>query len=270
MARLRAAGCVFAEAEATLLQGSAADEAELESLLARRVAGAPLEHLLGWVDFAGLRLAVAPGVFVPRRRTELMVAEADRLLRTTDDADPGGGPVVVELCCGAAAAGTALAGALHERGLHPEVHACDVDPAAVACARKNLARVGGTAHEGDLDAPLPHRLRGRVHVLLANAPYVPTDEISLMPVEARLHEHRVALDGGHDGLDVQRRVIGAAPDWLAPGGHLLVETAIHQAPTTAALMRAQGLAARVVRDDELDATVVVGTLSRSRRAKAPS
>ena len=139
------------------------------------------------------------------------------------------------------------------------LHAVDVDPAAVACARRNL--VAGQVHEGDLYAPLPADLHGRVDVVVANAPYVPTDEIALMPPEARDHEPRVALDGGADGLDVQRRVIAAAPRWLAPGGSLLIETSERQAPLTAAAMAAAGLVARVERSEELDATAVVGTLA---------
>ena len=110
---------------------------------------------------------------------------------------------------------------------------------------------------------LPTGLRGRVTVLVVNAPYVPTDGIALMPPEARDHEHRVALDGGTDGLDVQRGVVVGAPGWLAPGGRLLIETGVAQAPRTAALMTAAGLAADVVRDDDVDGTVVVGLRPRS-------
>jgi release factor glutamine methyltransferase len=244
-AALRAAGCVFADAEARLLV-DAARSPELDGLVRRRVAGEPLEHLLGWAEFCGLRIAVAPGVFVPRRRTELLVRLAAPLLQPGD--------VVVELCCGAAAVATALAAAVPGLALH----AVDVDPPAVACARRNL--VTGQVYEGDLDAPLPVDLRGHVAVVVANAPYVPTDEITLMPPEARDHEPRVALDGGADGLDVQRRVIAAAPRWLAPGGSVLIETSERQAPLTAAAMAAAGLTARVERSDELDATAVVGTL----------
>jgi release factor glutamine methyltransferase len=241
---LRAAGCVFADDEARLLVDAARSAAELDDLVRRRVAGEPLEHLLGWAEFCGLRIAVAPGVFVPRRRTELLVRLAAALLQPGD--------VVVELCCGAAAVATALAAAVPGLALH----AVDVDPAAVACARRNLVR--GSVYEGDLDAPLPAELRGRV--VVANAPYVPTDKIELMPPEARDHEPRVALDGGADGLDVQRRVIAAAPGRLAPGGSLLIETGERQAPLTAATMVAVGLVARVERSEELDATAVVGTL----------
>ncbi|GAP58887.1 release factor glutamine methyltransferase [Arthrobacter sp. Hiyo1] len=113
-------------------------------------------------------------------------------------------------------------------------------------------------HEGDLYSALPDALRGRVDVLVANAPYVPTDSIGMMPPEARLHEPRVALDGGSDGLDVQRRIAGEAPLWLAPGGRLLIETSVRQAATTAALFEDAGLSARVVHSGEFDATVVLG------------
>ncbi|OIQ77035.1 50S ribosomal protein L3 glutamine methyltransferase [mine drainage metagenome] len=126
------------------------------------------------------------------------------------------------------------------------------------CARRNVASVGGHVYEGDLEEPLPDALLGAVDVLVANAPYVPTDALRLMPPEARDHEPRLALDGGSDGLDVQRRVIVAAPRWLAPDGHLLIETSRLQAPLTAAAITAVGLVARVVTSDDLDATVVVG------------
>ncbi|MGZ4495485.1 MAG: putative protein N(5)-glutamine methyltransferase, partial [Nocardioides sp.] len=126
------------------------------------------------------------------------------------------------------------------------------------CAERNLAAFGGRAFAGDLYDALPAGLRGRVDVLVANAPYVPTAEIAMMPPEARDHELTAALDGGADGVDVQRRVAAAAPEWLAPGGHLLVETSRRQAPMTLAAVEAHGLVARVVTDDDLDATLVVG------------
>jgi release factor glutamine methyltransferase len=103
-------------------------------------------------------------------------------------------------------------------------------------------------------------LWGRVDLLLANAPYVPTAAIQTMPPEARLHEPRITLDGGDDGLDVQRRVISGAAGWLAAGGHLLLETSRHQAPISVQIMAAGGFQPEVVRSDDLDATVVVATL----------
>ena len=140
-----------------------------------------------------------------------------------------------------------------------ELYAVDIDPAAVRCARRNVAAAGGQVYEGDLYEPLPATLRGRVDVLVANAPYVPTEAIELLPPEARMHEPRVALDGGADGLDVLRRVTAAAPLWLAPGGHLLVETSERQAPQTVETVARNGLIPRVASSDELNATVVIGT-----------
>ncbi len=240
---LRAAGCVYAEDEARLLTGAAAGPAELDGLVARRVAGLPLEQVLGWAQFGGLRIAVEPGVFVPRRRTELLVREAAARRPR----------ILVELCCGSGAVSAVLAARL--AGL--DVHAADLDPAAVRCARRNLP--AGQVYAGDLDAPLPTRLRHEVDVLVANAPYVPTAEIALMPPEARDHEPRTALDGGPDGVDVHRRVAAGAAGWLAPEGSLLIETSGRQAPATAAAMRRGGLRARVVTSDDEDATVVVGS-----------
>ncbi len=250
--RLRAAGCVFAEDEAELLLSAATTSTALARMLDQRVAGRPLEHVLGWVEFFGLRWVVGRGVFVPRRRTELLVRQAAAL------AAPGS--VVLDLCCGSGAVGAALATMVSGA----QVHASDVDPAAVRYARANLVAAGGRVYEGDLYDALPSALRGRVDILLANAPYVPTGSIAMMPPEARLHERTVALDGGADGLDVQRRVIAEAPQWLAPGGHLLVETSRRQAAGTAEAFSSNGLRPQVVRCDELDATVVYGTSSVSR------
>jgi release factor glutamine methyltransferase len=239
---LRGAGSVFAEDEARLLVEAGRDEADLDRLVRQRVAGTPLEYLLGWVEFDGLRIAVEPGVFVPRRRTELLVREAARR------APPRA--VVVELCCGAGAIAAALTARLDD----PEVYAVDLDPAAVRCARRNLP--GGHVYTGDLDAPLPSRLERRVDVLVANAPYVPTGEIGLMPPEARDHEPRVALDGGADGLDVARRVVAVAPRWLAPAGALLIETSERQAPALVEAAGTAGLRAVVVHDENTGGTAV--------------
>jgi release factor glutamine methyltransferase len=243
--RLRTAGCVFAEEEAQLLLDRAAGPDELDVLVARRVAGEPLEHVLGWAEFRGLRIAVDPGVFVPRRRTELLVELAAARARP--------GAVVLDLCCGSGALGAALASE------HPgvELVAADVDPLAVRCARRNVEPLGGRVFEGDLFAPVPTELRGRVDVLLVNVPYVPTEDMAFMPPEARLHEARIALDGGPDGLDVLRRVAAEARDWLAPGGTLLTETGDRQAAVAARVLTEAGLAAQVVTDED-DATAVLG------------
>ena len=186
-----------------------------------------------------------PGVFVPRRRTEFLVQQAVAL------AQPGA--IVVDLCCGAGAIGAALAATVDRA----EVHAVDIDPAAVRCARRN---VPGHVYEGDLYQPLPGRLRGQVGIVAANVPYVPTDEIAFLPPEARVHEAQVALDGGPDGLEVLRRVAAGGPDWLAPGGHLLIETSERQARLAAAAFQSSGLSPQIATSADLSATVLIGTL----------
>lgn len=257
ISRLRAAGCVFAEDEADLLLSAGLALNELLNAVQRRVDGFPLEHILGWAEFCGLRIRVDPGVFVPRRRTELLVREAAALLGAVSTGSPPSTlPVVVDLCCGSGAVGTALAALVP--GI--EVHASDVDLAAVRCASLNVVPVGGAVHVGDLYSALPVRLRGNVKILAVNAPYVPTASISSMPHEARVHEPRVSLDGGPDGLDIQRRVIAEAAAWLSPGGHLLIETSRRQAPVTVAAMVSGGLSPRIAGSAELDATVVIGKL----------
>jgi release factor glutamine methyltransferase len=243
--RLRGAGCVFAEDEAWLLISEAPGAAELGSMVERRVAGVPLEYILGWAEFCGLRIAVEPGVFVPRRRTEFLVAMAAELINTSG--------IVLDLCCGSGAAGVALAAQFPQI----ELWAADIDPTAVECARRNIGERGQVAL-GDLFDALPATLVGRINILVANAPYVPTDAIELMPPEARLFEARIALDGGEDGLDIQRRIAAGAQHWLASGGHLLIETSDRQASTTMEIFASNGLTPTVSHSEELNATVVVG------------
>ena len=286
IARLRAAGCVWAEDEASLLVSAARSPAELDAIVTRRAGGEPLEQIVGWAEFCGLRVLVDPGVFVPRRRSEFLVSVAVGLAPARGQQ----APVIVDLCCGTGALGLAVAArlarseadatrkayaaeeaeeaALTGAGLGGasfgvslggvELHAADLDPVAVACARRNVEPVGGQVHAGDLFVALPGWLRGQISVLTCNAPYVPTAEIAFMPAEARDHEALVALDGGTDGLAVLRRAAAEAPGWLAPGGVLLVETSERQAQAMAAAMTEAGLTAQVHEDDESGATVVTG------------
>jgi release factor glutamine methyltransferase len=242
--RLRAAGCVFAEDEADLLLAAADTTEELDRLVARRVSGVPLEHVLGWAEFCGLRIAVTDGVFVPRQRSRLLVAEVVRASRP--------GALLVELCCGSGAIAAAVRAAVPEL----RCYAVEVDAVAAECARRNLP--DAQVLVGDLYAPLPDELRGRVDVVVANAPYVPSDAIATMPHEARDHEPRAALDGGPDGLSVLRRVIADAPEWLTSQGVVLVECSAAQATEVSAAMARAGLPSRLAREAELDATAVIG------------
>ena len=259
VARLRAAGCVFAEDEARLLHGTARTPAELAAMTERRVAGHPLEHVLGWAEFAGLRVEVGHGVFVPRRRTEFLVeraAAAVAAARATPAVPRRGPAVLLDLCCGSGAVGAAVLAALGGRG---ELYAADLDPAAVDCARRNLAAVGGLVYEGDLFAALPGELRGRVDLLTANVPYVPSGELALLPSEARDFEPGAALDGGPDGLALLRRVAAEAPDWLAPGGSLLTETSAHQSEAAARLLEAALLTVEISHSPAFPATTLTAT-----------
>ena len=243
---LRTAGCVFAEDElAVLSEAAAGDDHRLKELTARRGHGEPLEQVVGWADFCGVRVTVRPGVFVPRPRTRVLVEGAGR--------HAAEGTVVVDLCCGSGALGLAV----RHRVPGIVLHAADLEPRAVACARENLAGIG-EVYEGDLFAALPAAVRGRVGVLLANVPYVPTRHLPMMPAEAREFEPEVALDGGEDGLDVFRRVAWEASVWLAPGGVLLSECAEAQVEAATDALRRNGLRAEVVTDDELEASAVLG------------
>jgi release factor glutamine methyltransferase len=250
--RLRAAGCVFAEDEAALLATAATSADELQSMVRRRVAGEPLEVIVGWASFRGLRIAIDPGVFVPRQRTTAFLAGTAIALAPR---------MALDLCCGSGAIGAALLAEVP--GV--EVWASDVDPAAVACARRNLP--ADRVVLGDLFEAVPEGQR--FDVIVANAPYVPTDAIADMPSEARDHEPLITLDGGPDGLDVHRRIAAAATRWLTPGGRLLVEVSEQQAPVLAAIFEGSGLDATIVASED-DATVVVGRRRTTQGAGEPA
>lgn len=245
--RLRDSGSVFAEEEAELLISTSRSQEELIRIVDRRVAGLPIEYILGWTEFCGLRIAIEPGVFVPRRRTEFLVQQAIAVAHPRNN-------IVVDLCCGSGAIGMAVVAALEQAALY----AVDIESTAVRCARHNVADKG-RVFQGDLYEALPIELQGRVDILLANAPYVPSHAIAMLPQEARLYEPKAALDGGIDGLEVQRRVVAKASFWLAPGGSLFIETSQRQSEKTAELYSTYGLIPRVVRSDDLDATVVIAS-----------
>ena len=192
-------------------------------------------------------------MFVPRHRTEFLAGVAARLTRERAAVGRDALPVVVDLCCGIGAIGALVADVAGP----VDLVAADIDPAAVRAARRNLEPRGARVFEGDLFEALPDDLRGRVDVLAVNAPYVPTDEIALMPPEARDHEARVALDGGGDGLDVHRRVAASAARWLAPVGSCSSRRASGRRTPPPTSCEQGGLVPRILHDDD-DGTIVVG------------
>lgn len=247
IARLRAAGCVYAEDEAAMLLQAAPDEASLHEMVDRRAKGEPLEQVVGYADFCGIRVKLLPGVFVPRVRSELLVKLATAAVKALERP-----AVVVDLCCGSGALGLAVRDKAHNLDLY----AADLDPAAVNCAKVNVGQERVFA--GDLFTPLPAHLKGRIDVLLANVPYVATRHIPLLPAEARDHEPHTALDGGDDGLDVLRAVTAQAAEWLAPGATMFSEITEAQADAATAAVRQAGLKPALTTDEDLEATVVAG------------
>jgi release factor-specific protein-(glutamine-N5) methyltransferase len=196
------------------------ERASLRTGIERRAAGEPLQYVTGEMPFRHLVLQVRPGVFIPRPETEVLVDAVLEYLDRSGIAEP----VIVDLCTGSCAIAASIA---HERA-SARVYATEIVPATGAVARANAERAGVSARvdvlDGDLFAPLLPELRGRVDVVVANPPYIPTADLADLPAEVAGHEPRIALDGGADGLDVVRRIADEAPAWLRPGGLLALET----------------------------------------------
>jgi release factor glutamine methyltransferase len=228
-------GSVAPDAEAdALLRAAREGVGSIGALIARRLSGEPLAWITGVVTFCGVRVLIDPGVFVPRPHTEGLARRAVELL-------PADG-VALDLCTGSGAVATVLAAARP----HATIVGTDVDPLAVACAARNGVRV----LEGDLDEPLPPSLRGRVDVLTAVVPYVPTEELDFLPRDVLAHEPRHALDGGPRGTTVLVRAAEAAVRWLRSGGSVLLELGGDQAAPITTALTALGFTDIRVRTDE--------------------
>ena len=242
--QLAAGGCVAPQEEAAEVIRAAADGTRpLEELVARRLSGEPLAWITGFVRFCGLRVQVDPGVYVPRPHTLALARRAASLL-------PSDG-IGVDLCTGSGAVAAVLVAS--KRGA--TVLATEVDPAAVACARRNGVR----ALLGSLDEPLPESIRGRVDVMTAVVPYVPAEELHLLPRDVLAHEPRHALDGGPGGTRFLEQVARLSAGWLAPGGRVLVELGGDQAVAIAGTIEGAGLSdIRVHRDEDGDARAIEG------------
>jgi release factor glutamine methyltransferase len=221
---------------------SAAQVARFQDLLARRAAREPLQYLLGWEDFHGLRLAVSPAVLVPRPETEGLVEWAVQVLAGR------AAPAVADLGTGSGAIACALARAIPDA----EVLAVELAAGALAVASWNVRELGLAGRvrllAGDLFAPLGS-LSGSLDLVVANPPYLPSAVIPSLPPEVSRHEPRAALDGGPDGLAVLRRIVAGAPAVLRPGGWLLLEIGEDQAGPLASLMAAEGFSGIRARRD---------------------
>ena len=196
-----------ADEAAELLEAAAGDRSRLEAMVARRLTGEPLAWITGGVEFCGIRIKLAAGVYVPRWQTEALARRAARRL-------PENG-LAVDVCCGSGAISAVLAA----RRPGARLLATDVDPRAVACARAN----GVDARIGDLFEGLPADLCGTVDLVTGVVPYVPTAELGLLQRDTFAFEKALAYDGGPDGLVIAWRAVAGAAQWLRPGGALLLE-----------------------------------------------
>jgi release factor glutamine methyltransferase len=243
---------------------------ELDALLDRRAAGEPLQYVLGSWGFCGLDLLVDPRVLIPRPETESVVqfaiAEVERLGERVGRADPWAGALthyaVADLGTGSGAIALALAAALPDA----EVWATDVSEDALTVARANLAGAGTTAARvrvagGSWFAALPETLRGTLLLVVANPPYIATDE-DLPPV-VRDWEPTSALFAGPTGLEALEHLVDESPAWLDPAGTLVLELAPHQGDAIAARARDAGFAEVLLR---YDLSGRVRTLIARRRA----
>lgn len=212
--KLAATGFVAAEDEAdALITCAGGDTVRLESLVDRRLTGEPLAWITGTVRFCGVEVRVDQGVYVPRWQSEPLARRAAARL------PPHG--AAIDLCTGAGAIASVLAAA-HPRA---RIVASDLDERAVACAISN----GVEAYCGDLFSPIPPALRGQVDVVVGVVPYVPTADLSLLPHDTLAFESPLAYDGGHDGLEILRRILVESPRFFRPGGTLLLELGGEQA-----------------------------------------
>ena len=209
----------------------------------RRACREPLQRILGWEEFRGVRLGLTDSVLVPRPETETLVEWALALL-------PPPGPRrlrAIDIGTGSGCIACALAAERPDL----DVVAVDVSPAAAAVARENAEALGLAARVSVVAADLFDGVRDlRADLIVSNPPYLPSELMSELPPEVRIHEPRLALDGGSDGLAVIRRIVCGARRYLRPAGALVVETAGGpQASAAAALLRGAGWDHVAVRAD---------------------
>ncbi len=211
--------------------------------VSRRARREPLQRILGWEEFRGVRVRLTDAVLVPRPETETLVEWALALL------PPPGARRLLAIDLGTGSGCIACALASERPDL--DVIAVDVSPAAAAVARDNAQALGLAARVGVVAADLLDGIRDLgADLIVSNPPYLPSALVPELPPEVRIHEPRLALDGGADGLALIRRIATTARRYLRPSGALAVETAGgDQTEAAAALLRAAGWDRVAVRAD---------------------
>ncbi len=197
------------------------------ALLAQRVQGIPIQYLLGTQEFWGLEFIVTPDVLIPRPETESLVEESIRLADRAGEKTRGYTILDIGTGCGC------IAVALSKAFPRARILATDISAKALAVARRNAKRLGVGERvgflKGDLFQPLKKQSVDKVDMIVSNPPYVPSGELQTLAPEVKDHEPRIALDGGTDGLDLCRRILQEAPDYLARRGNLVMEIGYRQA-----------------------------------------
>ena len=198
-------------------------QARFEALVARRLAGEPLQYLEGTAAFGPIEVAVDPRVLIPRPETEGLWELAAAALE-----DAGPGTTIVDLGTGSGALALALK---HAFGA-ARVIGVDDSPAALEVARANASDLGLDVEflEGDLFDALPSALKGRLDLVVSNPPYVAEGEWHDLPADVRDHEPKHALVAGPDGTEVLERIADDGYWWLGVGGYLLCEIGETQGP----------------------------------------
>lgn len=205
---------------------SEAEEEQYRKALEQRAVHVPLQHLLGYQDFMGLRFQVNEYVLIPRQDTEILVEEAMRYLHD--------GMRILDLCTGS---GCILLSLLHYSN-DCEGVGVDISQEALQVAAQNAELLGIKADF--LKSDLYEKVTGKFDLLVSNPPYIERKVIPILMEEVREYDPYIALDGGEDGLDFYRRIIGGAQDYLKRGGQILMEIGSGQAKAVSELLREAG------------------------------
>mgnify|MGYP000897431914 CR=1 FL=1 len=202
------------------------EEEQYRKTIEQRAQHVPLQHILGYQDFMGLRFHVNEHVLIPRQDTEILAEEAMRYLHD--------GMRILDLCTGS---GCILLSLLHYSN-DCEGVGVDISKEALLVAKENAASLG--IETDFVESDLYERVTGKFDLLVSNPPYIESAVIPTLMEEVRGYDPYIALDGGEDGLDFYRRIIGGAQDYLKRGGQILMEIGSGQAQAVSELLREAG------------------------------